>query len=791
MKRILIIITLALLLLQTASPAAETNASAETASGLAALAPDGGFTNSLVFELKLPEPVDIYFQAPVSNWSGYAAIHAEIEWPGNAPTNAQILAHMMDGDYFWYQQLLPEYLAPGTNHVAICLAPSNRNWLPQGHDGNWHLRALNSPREPGIRIFAREDFSGTAKINNIRFIDREKEPSPPYIRNVRWDEDNIRCHEQLEISFDIPDRYSNPFDSEIIRVWGEFTDRHGQVTVMDGFYFQDYMLRAAPGAPRMVPTGPPLWKIRFAPLTPGAYSFRILARDEAGTSVWGPAAFAAAPAENPGYIRVAEHDPRFFEFSSGKPFHAIGYNIRSPFDNRMDQRYPWADRHDEGWPVYERYFRMMGAHGLNMAEIWMASWSLGLEWGAHWYGYHGLTQYNMIHAWQMDRVVEAAEQHGIYLNVVINNHGKFSETTDREWNDNPFNIVNGGFLERPHEYFSDERAQRLFRELMRYKIARWGASPHIFAWKPFSEVNLTGSRGEPRPHQTRECREWYAMAGEALARSDPYRNMTCTHFSGDYKVQPPALIAVEQVDFCTIDAYHGSQDPLHIVQLMRDSSDFNSRFNKPMLATEFGGSHMGADVRHIEDTIHAANWSSAGMATAGTPMLWWWQLIEEENFFPLYGAFARFMEDVDRRDPQLLMLERPRPLDHTGDITTVSNLLVKVEYAPRKNLQITVDGRPDQRLRLEAMLSPRQAVGWIYDAAEFARIAPQAEAVHTAAELQIKALRNGSYKLETWDTRAGRAIEVIDLRVNDGTIKHALPPFTRDIAFKLLRTGPL
>jgi hypothetical protein len=304
----------------------------------------------------------------------------------------------------------------------------------------------------------------------------------------------------------------------------------------------------------------------------------------------------------------------------------------------MDQQFPWAQRWPEGTAVYRRYFEAMGAHGENMAEIWSAAWSLGLEWTPRHPGYHGVGQFNMMNAWEQDRVLEAAEQYGIYVNFVVHNHGKFSTVWDPEWDDNPFNVKNGGYLKSPLEYFTDRRALAAFRKLMRYILARWSYSTSIFGWELWSELNLVGSSHQINNWRSPELVEWHRIIGRHVKEADPWDHPIGTHVCQDYQHQDIAIISLPEMDFCPIDAYHGSHDPAYIVQLMVATANFNNPYGKPVVITEFGGSPQAQGLDHLEDALHAALWASPCVPLGTVPMFWWWQLIEEENFYPKFAV---------------------------------------------------------------------------------------------------------------------------------------------------------
>lgn len=83
--------------------------------------------------------------------------------------------------------------------------------------------------------------------------------------------------------------------------------------------------------------------------------------------------------------------------------------------------------------------------------------------------------------------MERAERHGIYFQLVLQHHGQYT-TTNSNWDENPWNAENGGFLNTPEEFLTSERAKELTRRKYRYIMARWSYSPQIMAWELFNEV---------------------------------------------------------------------------------------------------------------------------------------------------------------------------------------------------------------------------------------------------------------------------------------------------------------
>ncbi len=726
--------------------------------------PDDGAQEALDLSVTLPGQVTAYLIAPSDQWRTFQALEFHIAWPADAPADAQVLVHMMDWDYNWFQWLAPTRPHPGeTTRFVVDLSPGSSGWKPVGHFGAWQFRALMAPREFAVRVFGAREGAATFRIERAAGIVRPPDTQPPRVRNIRSNASRVPVFGKFELKFDLPDRYACPFDPEEIAVRATFLRPDGTEEAVDGFFAQDYIRQLTPVGERYLPSGPPYWAVRYAPRRAGVHRYRLTVRDARGETTWGPGEFEARASRRPGFVRVASRDPRHLEFDDGSFFYPLGHNIRSPFDTRHDREFPWQQRFPEGPAAYERHFRLLKAHRANFVEIWFAAWSLGLEWREGWEGYHGIGQYNLMHAWQMDRVVEEAERHGIYLNLVIHNHGKYSDWVDPEWKDNPFNVELGGYLETPDEFFTDPRARKDFIRLMRYKIARWGYSSSVLAWELWSELDLAGSRNrQPRPHKRPEVIEWHQAMGRVIREMDIYRHLISTHVCGDYTHQNPDLISIPELDVAAIDAYHGNPDPLFIVDLLKRSAEYNNQFAKPVLVTEFGGSARAQQgVRHVADAFFAAQWASTAIPLGGGPLFWWWHLVEEENYFPVYAAVSRFLEGEDRRDSELVQV----------------------------GAEIRRGSAPIDDPAAVVLAGPARALGWIYRNSEFSMIDPDGPPTCEDVEMRLSGFRAGAYEVEFWNTRVGRKFSTASVKSDGGVLAIRLPPFARDIAFKIRPAG--
>lgn len=691
-------------------------------------------------------------------------ISAEVFIPKDAPSGLQVMMNVVDWDGRWYQNLLPGTLVPGeSNAVCVPVFGDAEGWNGLGHHGKWNAIVMKAPREMRVRIFGGGAYTGSFEVVSASAVAGDGRVKPSF-GNVRASTTVPEVYGLYELRFDLPDIYSNPFDTREIAVDAEITLPDGTKETQPGFYYQNFFRVLAGGREVIEPQGGPEWRVRYSPRRPGGYSVMLKMKDGRGeTAEYGPVAFKATDAGGRGFIRPCGTDPRALEYSDGTPYFPVGFNIRSPYDTRMDSQFPVRLRVREGSLSYARYFRDISAAGGNFAEVWLSAWCFGLEWSGVESGYHGAGWLNLEHAWEIDRLLDLAGKYGININFVLNNHGRLSAFSDREWNQNPYNKECGGWLDDPIDWFNDEAAQRNYEDQLRYLAARYGWSRNIYAWELWSELDLVGPRNGGY-HRDQRVVDWHRRVSDFIGRTDLNGHLVSTHTCSNHGTQNPELIKLPSMKSIAVDAYHNSWNPLEISRLAVATAKFAEPYVKPALITEFGGSPQAASLEQLSIELHAALWTSAATQLAGTPMFWWWQVVEEYNLYPVYAAFARYIAGEDRRDPGLEMSE--------------------------SEIRAAADGIPAVKCLMYA--SSERAFGWIYiDSDKYGRPgAPDEKRIASGLKLVYgKGTDGGLYRIEFWDTYEGKPVSAQDIRISGGTAEAQIPEFKFDIAFKIHRIG--
>ncbi len=346
----------------------------------------------------------------------------------------------------------------------------------------------------------------------------------------------------------------------------------------------------------------------------------IKARDRSGEVALSEQRIEVTPGQNPGYIRRQAGSKRYFAFNSGAPYFPIGENICWPRANRQLGEY--AD-----------YFAKLGQAGGNFARIWLVNWNFGLEWSEQSPErrsmglYYGLGRYSLDNAWRLDRLLELAEKNGIYLMLCLGYHGEVSDRADyfgsSYWYLNPYNQENGGPCVGPEDFWTNESARRLYRQKLRYYLARYAYHTHIQSFEFWNETNPPTA--------------WIDEMGRYVKAGDPFGHLLTTTYG------TPEIWSLPVMDFAQIHTY-GSDGELKdsTLNVVMSCQAYPEKYGKPFLVGEFGIDFKRPDLPYDPNgkgiNLHNGQWASLMSGGAGTAMVWWWDsYIEPKN---LYGSFS-------------------------------------------------------------------------------------------------------------------------------------------------------
>jgi len=417
----------------------------------------------------------------------------------------------------------------------------------------------------------------------------------------------------------------NQFDPDSLRLDAAFTLPSGRVVAVPAFWYQAYQRSLSGGYESDAQLGPPGWRLRFAPPQAGNYSLVLTIRTNG--QVYGePVTTTFSVPTNPplprfGYVGIAP-GRQYLQTGDGQPLRLIGEDVC------------WGD--GPGTYSYDTWFTNLQAAGENYARIWMCPWEFGLEDTAT-----TLTNYSLAPAWQLDYVLQLAEQRGIYLLLCLDYHGMFVTQPDPTWGgnnywpQNPYNFTNGGPCVVANDFFTNPEAQSLYQKRLRYLIARYGYSQNLLAWEFFNEIDNDYSF-----LNSTNVAAWHGVMGDWLHTNDVFGHLVTTSLTGNS--DRPEIWSLPQLD---IAAYHSYGEPAPASRLNTVAQSFLQQYAKPVMIGEFGTSALGWNrtndlyLRGWRQGI----WGGALGGSVGTAMSWFWENIDAEKDYPVYAALGTIL----------------------------------------------------------------------------------------------------------------------------------------------------
>jgi hypothetical protein len=333
----------------------------------------------------------------------------------------------------------------------------------------------------------------------------------------------------------------------------------------------------------------------------------------------------------------------------------------------------------------------------------------------------------------LDRLVEAAEKRGIYLQLCFITRDLYMGMLAK--------------AESP-EY---QEAIGHAKKLIRYVVARWGYSTSVGAWEYFNEIDP----GLPTDR-------FYDELGQYFDEIDVYHHLRTTSAWGpnpkDYR-HPRLDIAQPHYYLRPADKKKIKDEVTAVLE--RCGYVRGLAPGKPALLGEFGLAddqwRPCDDMKKDRDYVHFHNalWASALSGASGTALFWWWEDIDAKNAYRHYRRLAAFLADI--------------PFTTAGLRQAAASL-------------------SNREIRLVGLQGRSQAFLWLLNpqATWADHLDPDAKPAEIRGlSLQVKDLDPGKYRVQWWDPQGGKVIQEGNGSSSSGALHVAVPAFNRDIACKI------
>ncbi|MGC8828207.1 MAG: DUF5060 domain-containing protein [Verrucomicrobiia bacterium] len=447
------------------------------------------------------------------------------------------------------------------------------------------------------------------------------------INSVKLSETEIPLFKRFEIKVDLKATYDNPFDSEDISLDANIILPDSQTITVPGFFKRNYSRRLDQNNEALSPESEGEWCVRFAPFKTGTHQITIVAKDRTGLVKSGPIRFVVAKSDERGFIRISKRDKRFFEYDNGESFYPIGANIC------------WAG--GRGTFDYDVWLKKFGENGCNFGRLWLAPhWTtFALDRPGKYEEGRGIGMFDQANAQRIDYVLEQAQKNGINLKLCIESFNVLRRKSGYpEWERTPHNVANGGILKEPIEFWTNPEMERIFKNKLRYLVARYGAYANLMSWEFWNEVDIISD------YNVELVKNWHQKMATYLRSIDPYKHLITTSFANTRG--EPMIDLLPEIDYVQTHHY-GSPD---IVLTINKTHKIKSSYGKPHYVGEIGADAGGP--RSREDRagyqVHDPMWISLAIGCSGAAQCWWWDnLIQPNDLYYLYKPFASFIKGID------------------------------------------------------------------------------------------------------------------------------------------------
>lgn len=402
------------------------------------------------------------------------------------------------------------------------------------------------------------------------------------------------------------------------------------------------------GYEKCIPVGQSRDMIRFTVKREGNY--RLEVRLEGGDVLC--ECFTAQGFADAGYIGIDRRDPRYFAYSSGSPFYAMGINLAFPGRFPLSNQQEFGIGSDVafiGMRQYERWFEKCSRNGINMARIW-----LGHEYftpdteDAHRFHY---AQFSKI-----DMLLALAKKFGIRLKLTIDQFRFFQY--DKNSKDNVFGLFNkklyldGKRCESIEEWMTEEKWKKAWLNKVNEYAKRYAGDTTVFAIELWNEMNCL-------PHYNEWNREMLPKVASLFPDNMVINSLGS--LDSDVAVHNYLNFPWEQSAFRQLHRYLDQGAKMdstkdHPIESIRDGLRIVKKDDMPMLVAETGAvndCHSGefryysADDRGIlfVDCVYTPVFCGC----AGCGNIWHWdaRYVESKNLYRYFKPLADMLAAID------------------------------------------------------------------------------------------------------------------------------------------------
>ncbi len=359
---------------------------------------------------------------------------------------------------------------------------------------------------------------------------------------------------------------------------------------------------------------PSLWKARFTPQETGHYtgSFQLTQKG----LVTGTAPIVAFTVETSGKKGFL-HPKNNWElaFDNGTPFRGIGENICWESRDNDDSKY-FKALHENPKYNYEYMLPSLAKHGGNFYRTWICPWNLPIDWKKGFNSRRYTSSdayYNPSAVKALDRLVTLSDSLGLYIMLTLG--------------PGAYETRNGEYAASAADFFVNPLSKAMYKNRLRYLVARWGYSISIGVWEFFNEVDNVQFSNRKAPISAESITQWHDEMSTYLKSIDLYHHVVSTSISHrDIK----GLNSLPNIDINQKHIYKNTAIiPATLVKYEQD-------YQKPYVIGEYGYEYdwqkdFNLFSGEMDSDYKRGMWYGLFSPTPILPMSWWWEYFDDRG----------------------------------------------------------------------------------------------------------------------------------------------------------------
>jgi PKD repeat protein len=484
------------------------------------------------------------------------------------------------------------------------------------------------------------------------------------ISKLNWENNNFLSNQKIEGSFALFNDYKNVYDPDEISIDAEISLPDSKKMIVPCYYFIKGFYE---NNQWKVDSTTQFWAVRFSSPQVGTHKVVLKLTDKNGISSSSSYTLEVKQATQKGVIGMDANNIQHYRHQTGEPFYPLGINVA------------WNTTSN-----YTTIINNLSDANANLVRYWQVPFNRqALEWKKDGYT-GGIGVYSQQAAAMQDSMINLAMAKNIRLQLVLFQHGMFSENVNSNWADNPYNVALGGPLNKAEEFFYNESVKRNTKKLLRYIIARWGYSPNVFAWELFNEVQYTGVNNAQTATWKSGVLTWHDEMGKYIKSIDAFKHIVTTSADDNQCISMDRLLGLDVVQ------YH-----LYNTKLLLTQNAQDKKFKDVLIRTGVINGEYGEDVNTAKVPFEKQRISIwTGIMSQVPHLMWLWDDYTNPDWANLFKHPAAFVKGKDFVKEEKLQNWNPTSSASGISLTTVGMKSIKNYYAViyDENLQDNLSG---------------------------------------------------------------------------------------------------